>query len=534
MCKHRRILLDPIQNHTPVLSKGQIHSALENIDAVQNRDGLTVGLFSVFPAAGYRNQSTLDSHQAGNDVNDTSVLPIGLLEMFRNDAELDNWSSQHCPGLQIPKELSLQDARSSHVEVVEMGVSPKLSPQLEFLSSDYSYLSLGLNHDCQLMHYWITFLSGLMTSTQRPDNFFQDIITPLALTATNVHHDSSGHHALLHSLYALTAFNRANLCASSQSEHDAGTRHAKKSLQYLCRSLKPGSFEQQQATLAAIYILSVIPAFTGETSDWRVHLRGGTAWLQSIDKSAWRQNQSAVTLYQMLLCVDVLRPMHRIIAKDMEPQISSLGLEEQGSVHATRQRDGDVMHWHLDIIWGVTQPIMEAIHQLNQWLFREYNPSSEETESLRLKIVLNDPSKLRFPSPTKICEDLTQHHACVFYYACQIYFYCSLQKLPPRYIQHIVRQTIEQIETIELLETDFNVSGLLWPAFITACETEGICLRPRILRYFSKRETLGIGNVSIAKQVVLKVWSRRDKAEADENVLWYYVMAEMGIDILLS
>jgi hypothetical protein len=166
MCKHRRILLDPIQNHIPVLSKGQIHSALENIDAVQNRDGLTVALFSVFPAGGYGNQS-------------------GLLEMFMNDAELDNWSSQHCPGLQIPEELSLQDARSSHVEVVEMGVSPRLSPRLEFLSSDYSYLSLGLKHDCQLMHYWITFLSGLMTSTQRPDNFFQDIITPLALTATN-------------------------------------------------------------------------------------------------------------------------------------------------------------------------------------------------------------------------------------------------------------------------------------------------------------------------------------------------------------
>ena len=77
-------------------------------------------------------------------------------------------------------------------------------------------------------------------------------------------------------------------------------------------------------------------------------------------------------------------------------------------------------------------------------------------------------------------------------------------------MQHFVQQSIAQIEAIEQLEVNHNVSGLLWPAFITACKTEAINLRHRIMRYFGRREKLGIANVTAAKEVVLGVWSRRD------------------------
>jgi arginine metabolism regulation protein II len=532
----RRILLDQAQSYIPVLSNQQIHSALESIDATQRRDGLTIGLFSVFLAASDNNKSPSDSDRAENYLTDTPLLPIESLEVWKIDENSDHRSFQHFLLLQNIEKLYLEDARSNRMGDAETGFVPYITPQLDIFSSDYSFLSLGSKHDRQLMYYWVTSLSGLMTSTQRWDNFFQDIITPLALAATNVHHDSFGHRALLHSLYALAAFNRAKLCAFSQTEQEAGAKHVKESLQYLSRSLKSSGFEQQLATLAVILMLAVIPSFTGETSDWRVHFRGGRTWLRSIDQSAWRRSRSAVTLYQIFLCMNVLRPTHHIIAKDLEPQIYSLeylGLEEQISIQAAEQLDGDSMRWHLDTLWGLTQPIMSAIHQINQWIFQEYTPSAEEMESLRLKIIRSEPSNERFSSPTNACEELTRRHACTFYYACQVYFYCSLQKLPPHYIQHIVRQSIEHIETIEILETDLNVSGLLWPAFIIACETDDIDLRPRIMRYFNKRETLGIGNVSAAKKVVLTVWSRRDKAQVDENTLWYYVMAEMGIDMLL-
>jgi hypothetical protein len=52
--------------------------------------------------------------------------------------------------------------------------------------------------------------------------------------------------------------------------------------------------------------------------------------------------------------------------------------------------------------------------------------------------------------------------------------------------------------------------------------------------YFRKRETLGIENISLAKQVVLMVWERRDRAAGGGRVFWPDVMAEMGIDVLLS
>jgi arginine metabolism regulation protein II len=527
----RRILLRQAQSYIPVLSNQQIHSALERIDATQRRDGLTIGLFSVFPAASHNNKSPSDSDRADNDLIDAPIIPIKSLEVWKIDQNSDHRSFQHFLLLQYLQKLYLKDAGSNRMGDAGTGFLPYVTPQLDIFSSDYSFLSLGSKHDRQLMYYWVTNLSGLMTSTQRWDNFFQDIITPLALAATNVHHDSFGHRALLHSVYSLAAFNRAKLCPFSQTEQEAGTRHVRESLQYLSRSLKSCGFEQQLATLAVIFMLAMIPSFTGETSEWRVHFRGGRTWLRYIEQSAWRRSRGAVTLYQIFLCMDVLRPTHYSIAKELEPQIYSL--EEQISIQATEQLDDSSMQWHLDTLWGLTQPIMNTIHQINRWIFQEYTPSPEELENLRLKIASSEPSNERFSSPTKVCEELTRRHACAFYYACQVYFHCSLQKIQPRYIQHIVRQSIEHLETIDLLETDLNVSGLLWPAFITACETDDIDLRPRIMRYFNKRESLGIGNVSTAKEVVLTVWTRRDKAKADENVLWYHVMAGMGVDMLL-
>jgi arginine metabolism regulation protein II len=88
------------------------------------------------------------------------------------------------------------------------------------------------------------------------------------------------------------------------------------------------------------------------------------------------------------------------------------------------------------------------------------------------------------------------------------------------------------LEAIDLLTADLNVSGLLWPVFIVGCEAEEKGLRAGIDKYFDKRETLGIANVPTARRVVSEVWKRRD--QGDPGVSWHEVMAELGIDILLS
>ena len=84
---------------------------------------------------------------------------------------------------------------------------------------------------------------------------------------------------------------------------------------------------------------------------------------------------------------------------------------------------------------------------------------------------------------------------------------------------------------------ELNFSGLFWPMFITACEAEDTELRLRAMRYIDRRwMSLAVPHVATAKKVVLGVWSRRDQVGEDRRgtVLWYDIMAELGVDILLT
>jgi hypothetical protein len=132
----------------------------------------------------------------------------------------------------------------------------------------------------------------------------------------------------------------------------------------------------------------------------------------------------------------------------------------------------------------------------------------------------------------KIAEEVSRHHACTLYLATYIYFKCSLKRLPSSSVQDLVRQSVDHFDGIEELAADLNVSGFLWPLFITAWEADEEDLRVRIKIHFEKRQRLGIANVTKSRKVVDEVWRRRDQGCAD--VFWHEVMAELGIDILLS
>lgn len=477
----RRILLDRNLDSKHILGD-EMHSALEALEEVPEYRSLHSGPFSVF-------------HTRRPQV-----------ELGKRDSDVLVRVSRPAGGHSIPR------------------------------SPDDGCLLFNSMKDRQLMHYWVTFLSGLMTPTPRPDNAFRDIITPLALSATSIHRSSPGHVALLHSLYALAAFSHGSLCVHSETPDEVGIGYMEKCLRHLSRSLTTSDLKEQQAILATILMLGTMPAFTNQVSDWRTHLRGGNAWLRSVDTSAWRQDRNAVTIYQLFLSFDVLRPAHGVMAKDLEPQNHNLqDLDLESCLIGAGQPDqGGGIAWSLDRIWGITRPTLQIIHQINQWVFKDEDPPPDELQNLQLKLVRSDPSNLRFAAPDKRCQEMTRCHARAFYYACHIYLNCSLLKHPPRSVRHFVRQSIEQIEAIALLEMDLNVSGILWPAFITACEAEDVDMRTRIMRYFERREMLGLANVTEAKAVVLGVWDRRDSIGSDRNVFWHDVMAEMGIDIILS
>ena len=501
----RRVLLDPLFSSHLAFSDQAVNSALESIDSVLDGLSLTVGLFSVFPGTTPSGHLT-DGIEGGHG--DTA------------------YGFQH-HGDKTPRE-----------ETSTTNMDSKLYP--------YGYCPpiIRSKDERQLMYHWITCLSKLLTPTPRLDNAFQDIHTPMALSAITTKSHSSGHLALLHSLYAVSAFSRASIDSiqpTRRSELSLGAMHVQKTLQHLKKSLTTTDFEEQQAILATITTLAVVPCFTGGSSDWRIHIRGGSGLLQSIDRSAWKRSPNAVALYQLFVGLEALRPAHSAVAKDLEPlrlSLVNLGLPSNTwDTNSEDQLSDDQSDRYLESIWGVTKPLMGIIAHINQLVFSDKTLSEEELGYLELKILRSDPSVLRFPSPNKHCEDMTLHHACAFYYACHIYFLRSVRKLPPQIIQHLVRQCIEQIETTESLEVELNFSGVFWPMFIAACEAEDTELRLRAMQYIGRRwMSLGLPHVTDAKKVVLGVWSRRDQVGKHRRgtIFWYDIMAELGVDILLT
>lgn len=610
---HCRMLLEtPTAHCTLRWNETEVDAALEAIDTPCDDASRTVGLFSVFritlSSADSRSLKCRSSPKSSNVeadedsshsvINDWGVANYDLSPRLANNEttyereETLNQQTSPDPATETTKDVSEQQleshkSRPSHsynapndpwfstyAEDLDMPNDPAFLNYQEWPLTQQSgcdmmtaqcsplYPSIDAfsfvtqsQKERQLMHYWVTFLGGLMTPTPRADNIFQDIFTSLALLAMTSSQNAPAHLAFLHSLYAFAAYSYTRIHGPSLFGVDVGGRHVEKSLQLLKRGLTSTSssslLEEQQATLATIYTLSVIPAFTGESSDWRVHLRGGMAWIRATDKSAWKYSRTTSTLYQALLCLETLRPAQKNVAKDLRPNRLSLwhpGLElevlEQsvstGSVE--RHEDGfKGMDWYLSDILGVTRPILETIQEINQWLFSGHSPPSTELDRLELQLYRNDPAtnSKQFQGPDERCRELALHHARAFYYACHVYLACALRKQSSshRRVASLVRQSIHHIEAFGVLEQDLNVSGLMWPAFITACEAEDIDMRLGIMKYFDKRECWGIANVTKAKEVVLGVWKRKDENRGQTGnyfVSWHDVMADMGADIILS
>jgi len=359
------------------------------------------------------------------------------------------------------------------------------------------------------------------------------VYVPLALSASEFRQQSSSHAALLHSIYALSAYNRAQLNPSSTGYSAVGTKHHHASIRYLQRGLSEQGDAQREAILATIIIMSSMEVINGQFSNWRLHLQGGRGWLRSLNNTAWKTSRSASILYQTFLCLEALGSSRGTIG--IHSKTPELGLDEDYYLNSVFGLTGTTLNtdYCLDSIYGITRPVLEAIVHINRLAGKNANPLSGELEGLELKILLNNPTSLRFPSPTIACEDMTRHHACAFYYACYIHFKRALRGIPSLELQDLLRKSLKHLEAIDEIELNLNVCGLLWPSFITACEAEGEELRTRCIRLFTKGRRRGIEGICSAEQVVREVWRRRDQAGGSAGIKWNDVMSDMGSDILL-
>jgi hypothetical protein len=383
----------------------------------------------------------------------------------------------------------------------------------------------------RLMHYWIQFLSPLMIPLESQDNPFQTVISPLALSAAYNSSYSDSHSALLHAVYALADASRANLQQVEQSRRVLGARHQQLSLQYLARSISSNDHAYPEVVLAAISTLVIASIINGDSTDWRIHLRGAFFWIKSIDRSIWRRTRDASAIYQIFLCVEALRPAHISLALELEPRELFLEDVSKSSEEDQPWEDSD---YCLDNVFCIPRGILEAIIRINKWVYMGSKPPATELDSLELLIIRNNPEAMRVDLPATITEKLMWHHSYLWHAATYIYLKRSLQNILLRGVQYLVRQSVQHLDAITLLEQGQNVSGTMWAAFISGCEADETCSRDGIEGYFDKRETLGIGNVKDARTVIREVWRRRDEANGTTDVLWHEVMVDLDINISIS
>jgi hypothetical protein len=394
--------------------------------------------------------------------------------------------------------------------------------------------SLLSSQESRLLHGWVSYTSDLMISIPRKDNPYRTIFMPLALSAQGGGPGQPPENlALLHGIYAMTAFNMAQQQPGLTSSYTRlGTKHHRLCLKHLRRSLSGQQGSQPDAILATIILMTTIDCFTGNWSAWRMHVQGGRQWLLSAWKGPWKQQHTASMLYQIFLMVEAVGTSAKVL-HGVRNQASRPYGNDDSIFGMTELQHG----YQLDRLFGVTLPILEAIIHINYLGSRNTPPAQRELENLRVKILLNDPRALRLDGIADETErKLLRHHAYVYYYACRIHYERVLYRVAPRTIQHLVRGALEHLEAIAALETNCNVTGLMWPVFVTACEAEDETLYKSVSWFFGKGQKHGISGYSSAHKVLSEVWRRRDqqRGENKPDVRWQQVMADLGLDLLLT
>lgn len=116
----------------------------------------------------------------------------------------------------------------------------------------------------------------------------------------------------------------------------------------------------------------------------------------------------------------------------------------------------------------------------------------------------------------EVALELTNSIARAMYTALSIFFYRRIYDINAIMLQQevdVVRVCLTQIRQEEDYRNGVITAALIWPAFVTACES----VDPESQLFFSSWfdscfKATGLVNVAVAKQIVEMIWSRRNEA----------------------
>ena len=117
-----------------------------------------------------------------------------------------------------------------------------------------------------------------------------------------------------------------------------------------------------------------------------------------------------------------------------------------------------------------------------------------------------------------------------------IYFYRRVRNVNPIILQEYVVKTISLLLLSEEYKVAFNLftTGIVWPAFIAACEALSEELQTQIMGWFRKiGQWSGLRNFEIAGDADMEVWKAR-RVRKQVHIQWLDVLREREIKLFLT
>ncbi|CAJ2512590.1 Uu.00g056050.m01.CDS01 [Anthostomella pinea] len=241
-------------------------------------------------------------------------------------------------------------------------------------------------------------------------------------------------------------------------------KHQEIGLPYLRQSIAESGEGLHESILAAIILMTSIVVITGIPSTWRIHVRGGSEWLQA-QRPEWREIYNARILYQLFECIKLIG------------LLSGAHKARAGSDELPEQHCVSFVLWHF-------KPLFDALHHMSHMRHASCSLSNCDLETIEARIANAKPDISRLRQPSSVAERLATHHALVFYYACRIQLQRDFRRVPPFQVQELVEMSLRHLEEIHPIERTVHACALK-----TWTSERGCCV-------FSTRVTFSASGVS--------------------------------------
>lgn len=386
--------------------------------------------------------------------------------------------------------------RSNHLQILSLvhQISPYTMPRVQI----------------ELIHHWVTFLSGTLLLVDTPDNPCRTLFVPMALQGVDAEDaEFSMNRIVFHAICSASAFSLCHLRQDQRYQALALT-HDQLALHHLRHNLDH-SPEVNESTLAAVLSCVVAEAISGRRHRWRTHLAGALALLERGSDDRWTRRPAASSMLQSYISLLALCRLR------MSPRLVSL-------------LDGPAeMENYLERAHGMTKPLVRFLASLTERMDGESTVTAGEMDGLELQLYLSFP---RLSTPDSRNAEVIQHAVNAFYYATVIYFRRTYRRVPPTAVQDLVEKAVENLETAELLSQSKGGTAYNWPGLVVAAECLTPSLQGRMVTWFYRKRRHGLQSIDVIRELVTSLWQRRASAVSDADFHWQDLAKEADFDIM--